>query len=325
MAGGAGGHGDLGRVAHLRRSSGSRAYPAGGKAVRHRLASLAAKQGLRVEWIKPQKSLLVTGRGSRILLHLNSRECDVNGLRVWLLYPVEQRAGLVYVCQIDLDHTFAPILTPPRNPTGEKVRTICLDAGHGGGDPGNHTGPRQEKTYTLLLATELRSQLLAAGFLVTMVRSTDATVDLDRRAGIAARGRPDLFVSLHFNAAASARSEAKGAEVYCLTPAGAPSTNARGEGALTRSFSGNRFNSRNLALARQVQKALIARLGVEDRGVRRARFEVLRDAAMPAVLIEAGFLSHPVEGKKITEASYRREMARAIVEGLKGYKELVER
>jgi len=73
-----------------------------------------------------------------------------------------------------------------------------------------------------------------------------------------------------------------------------------------------------------VQKALTRNLAVEDRGVRRARFAVLRDAVMPAVLIEAGFLSHPVEGRAILSAAYRQKIARAIVEGLLGYKRAVE-
>ena len=110
-----------------------------------------------------------------------------------------------------------------------------------------------------------------------------------------------------------------------MTPVGAASTNARGEGSDARAYPGNRNNAKNLQLAYQVQKALLRNLRSEDRGVRRARFEVLREATMPAVLIEAGFLSHPVEGKKIFTAEYRRQMARAIVEGIQGYKKVVER
>jgi N-acetylmuramoyl-L-alanine amidase len=84
------------------------------------------------------------------------------------------------------------------------------------------------------------------------------------------------------------------------------------------------LNEKNLFLAYQVQKSLTRNLDCEDRGVRRARFEVLREAVMPAILIEAGFLSHPVEGRKILDSAYRREIARAIVEGLLSYKHRVE-
>jgi N-acetylmuramoyl-L-alanine amidase len=109
-----------------------------------------------------------------------------------------------------------------------------------------------------------------------------------------------------------------------LTPAGAPSSNARGEGAGAGSFAGNRSNDKNIFLAYQLQKSLTKNLAVEDRGVHRARFWVLRDAPMPAVLIEAGFLSNPAEGKKISDPAYRRQMARAIVDGIIAYKKQME-
>jgi N-acetylmuramoyl-L-alanine amidase len=105
---------------------------------------------------------------------------------------------------------------------------------------------------------------------------------------------------------------------------GASSTNARGEGASAGGFPGNRHNDKNLFLAYQVQKALTRNLVVEDRGVRRARFAVLRNAVMPAVLIEAGFMSHPAEGQKIFSSAYRQKLARAIVEGLLAYKRAIE-
>jgi len=79
-----------------------------------------------------------------------------------------------------------------------------------------------------------------------------------------------------------------------------------------------------LFLAYQVQKALTRGLPAEDRGVRRARFAVLRDAAMPAVLVEAGFMSNPSEAHKIFTAAYRQKIARAIVEGLLAYKRVAE-
>jgi N-acetylmuramoyl-L-alanine amidase len=95
--------------------------------------------------------------------------------------------------------------------------------------------------------------------------------------------------------------------------------------AATGLSAGNRNNGKNLQFAWQMQKALVRGLGTEDRGVRGARFAVLRDAPMPAVLIEAGFLSHPAEGKKILDAAYRREIAKAIAEGVLAYKRVVER
>ena len=84
----------------------------------------------------------------------------------------------------------------------------------------------------------------------------------------------------------------------------------------------NRVEQKSLLLAYQIQKSLVRNLAVEDRGVRRARFAVLRDAAMPAILIECGYMTHPAEGKKIYDAAYRRQMAQAIVRGILAYQKL---
>jgi N-acetylmuramoyl-L-alanine amidase len=109
-----------------------------------------------------------------------------------------------------------------------------------------------------------------------------------------------------------------------MTPARTSSTNSRGEGANTGSYPGNRFDSKNMLLAYQVQKTLLKNLATEDRGVRRARYAVLRTAEMPAILIEGGFMSNKAEAKKIYDAGYRRQMAQAITEGVMNYKRLVE-
>jgi N-acetylmuramoyl-L-alanine amidase len=235
------------------------------------------------------------------------------------------RNGAVCLAQLDVDRTLRPLLSPPKGPPRAKITSICLDPGHGGKDPGNQVGSNQEKQYTLLLAREVRAQLARAGFKVTLTRSTDTFVDLPSRTELAKRQSADLLVSLHLNAAETGRDSVQGAEVYCLTPAGASSTNARKEGSFAGAFPGNRYNDKNLLLAYQVQKSLKRSLSVADRGVRRARFAVLRNAVMPAVLVEAGFMSHPAEGRKIFTAAYRQKMARAIVEGLLAYKRAVER
>jgi N-acetylmuramoyl-L-alanine amidase len=290
-----------------------------------RLTDWAKANGLEIKWLKQDETLQLSNHSSKLVLAVDSREAQVNGVRVWLLFPVVARNEALCLAQLDVDTTLRPLLSPPKGRPGARIRTICLDPGHGGKDPGNRVGSNQEKLYTLLLAQELRTQLARAGLKVTLTRGTDTFIDLPTRTELAKRRSADLFVSLHFNAAEIRRDSVQGAEVYCLTPASASSTNARGEGAGAGSFPGNRQNDKNLFLAFEVQKALTRNLSVEDRGVRRARFAVLRDAVMPAVLIEAGFMSHPVEGRKIFTAAYRQKMARAIVEGLLAYKRAVEK
>src|ERR1035437_5413764 len=289
-----------------------------------RLVDWAKANGFNSRWLKPEETILLSRNGSKLVMTVDSREAQINGVQVWLLLPVVARYRSLCVAQLDVDRTLRPLLSPRRAQSGTKIRTICLDPGHGGKDPGNEVGSNQEKHFTLLLAQEVRSELARAGIKATLTRTTDTFVDLPARPELAKRRGTDLFVSLHFNAADAGRSTVQGAEVYCLTPVGASSTNARGEGAGAGWFTGNRHNDQNLCLAYQVQKSLTRNLAVADRGVRRARFAVLRDAVMPAVLIEAGFMSNPAEGRKIFTSEYRQKMARAIVDGLLAYKRAVE-
>jgi N-acetylmuramoyl-L-alanine amidase len=289
-----------------------------------RLSDWAKATGFEIKWLKQDETLQLNNHSSKVMLAVDSREAQVNGVAVWLLFPLVVRNGAICLAQLDVDLTLRPLLSPPRARPGARIKVICLDPGHGGKDPGNRVGSNEEKQYTLLLAQELRTQLARAGFKVTLTRGTDAFIELPTRPELAKRRSADVFVSLHFNAADSGRASVQGAEVYCLTPVGASSTNARGEGAGAGGFPGNRHNDLNLFLAYQMQKALTRNLAAEDRGVRRARFAVLRDAVMPAVLIEAGFMSHPAEGRKIFTSAYRQKMARAIVEGLLAYKRAVE-
>ena len=255
-----------------------------------------------------------------------SRQLDINGVKTWLSSPIALRGSSLYITTLDMRALLDPILVPARNKPGQRVRVIALDPGHGGRDPGFIVGKEQEKTLTLLWARKLKSHLEKAGLKVVLTRSKDIYVGLDERVMIARRAHADLFVSLHYNAASQGSPEARGIETYCLTPAGAPSTNARPEqhGA-TGELPGNLHNAHNVLLAFQVQKSMLARMRVEDRGIRRARFAVLRNTGMPAILVEGGFLSTPVEARNITSPAQRDALARAVAEGILAYKRLVER
>lgn len=289
---------------------------------RVRVRDWARANGFLAQWLVRDETLQLTKGDTKLILTANSRETRFNGVQVWLLKPFEYRDGGGWLSQLDLDRTLYPLLYPPRSTSN--VRRICLDPGHGGKDPGYRVGRHEEQRYTLALAYELKDQLTRAGYRVSLTRASDAFVDLPARAAAARQAGADLFLSLHFNAAENAR-EVRGTEVYCLTPAGASSTAGGSNGASAGAATGNRHDAKNLLLAWQMQNSLLRACGTEDRGVRRARFAVLREAVMPAVLIEAGFLSHPEEGKKIVDAACRREIAKAIVEGVRAYQRIVER
>lgn len=286
-----------------------------------RLADWAAANNFSVRWTQKDEALQLSG-SAQLELQVHSPEAQLNGVKVRLLFPLAQHDNAVYLSRADLQ-TFGALLSPPRART--RIKTICLDPGHGGKDPGFSVGSNQEKKYTLLLAKELQDQLIHAGFKVSLTRTHDNYVERAERPDLARRRNADLFISLHFNATEGSAKSVQGVEVYCLTPAGAPSSNSGGEGGGAGWFAGNRRNDENTFLAYQLQKALTRELPAEDRGLHRARFEVLREATMPAVLIEGGFMSHPTEGKKIFTPAYRKQMARAIVNGVAAYKAAVER
>jgi N-acetylmuramoyl-L-alanine amidase len=263
---------------------------------------------------------------SRLVFEVDSAQAQINGVNVRLSFPVANDHGIPLIAQMDINTALRPLLYPQRT---KHVLTICLDPGHGGKDTGNRVGSglfaHNEKSYTLPLALELRRQLKEAGFKVILTRDKDFFVDLPERPAIANRAGADLFISLHFNASPSDKNDVLGPETYCITPVGAQSSNAHSENGEfgstvgTGPTSANHSENQSLLLAYQIQRSLVQNLHAPDRAVRRARFAVLRDTTMPAILIEGGYMTNPTEGQKIYSAVYRKQMATAIVNGILAY------
>ncbi|MGH7991624.1 MAG: N-acetylmuramoyl-L-alanine amidase family protein, partial [Limisphaerales bacterium] len=281
------------------------------------LADWARGNGFHVALLN--REIILTHENSRLVFDVNSADAEINGVDVRLSFPVAKGA---LVSQLDLDKTIRPLLFPARYIKPKKITTICLDPGHGGKDTGNRVGWHNEKTYTLYLAFDVRDELKKAGFKVIFTRTKDVYVGLPERPAHANKHGADLFVSLHFNATTTGKNEVEGPETYCITPVGAASSNAQGEGSDHGATTANRCENQSLLLAYQMEKSLVQNLHAEDRGVRRARFAVLRDAEMPAILIEGGYMTNPGEGKKIYSVAYRKQMAAAIVKGILAYQKL---
>lgn len=289
------------------------------------LADWSRANGFRVVSFA-RDEIILTNRTSRLVFDTDSAEAKINGINVRLSFPVAKGA---LISQLDLDTAVKPLVFLQK-PSAKRITTICLDPGHGGKDTGNRVPGffwHNEKNYTLPLALELREQLRVLGFNVILTRDSDTFVELPERPAIANRAGADLFISLHFNAAQTAKDQVQGPETYCITPVGANSSNAGVEGSEYGRAAGgpttaNRNEQKSLLLAYQIQKSLVQNLHVEDRDVRRARFAVLRDAAMPAILIEGGYMTNPTEGEKIYDAAYRKQMAAAIAKGILNYQKL---
>ena len=289
-----------------------------------RLEDWARANNFQTKWAIPKQDFKLSSDSAVLDFSIDSRRMSINGIHLWLSAPIALLNGSACISRVDLPTAIQPVLTPAKSYSRRPIKKIVIDPGHGGKDPGYCDGKQQEKKYTLLLARELGELLARAGFNPSLTRTADTFLDFPVRPDLARRRGADLFISLHFNSAEMGASGVKGVEVYCMTPPHTSSTNDRGEGAGAGLYPGNRFDSKNVLLAFQLQKALVKNLGAEDRGVRRARWAVLRPAEMPAVLIEGGFMSHPAEANKIYDPGYRRQMAQAIVEGVKAYKNLVE-
>ena len=294
------------------------------------VAQFAHENGFHVSTAKGGGEAIVTGtRDTRLVFDVNSAQAGIDGINVRLSYPVAADHGQLFVSQMDIETAIRPLIFVQK-PVAKRITTICLDPGHGGRDTGNHVGgfiSHNEKTYTLALALELKRQLTLAGFHVILTRTKDVYVDLPARPALANRNGADLFISLHFNATPVDKGEIEGPETYCITPVGAPSSNSHGEvepSAIgTQATPANRCEDRSLLLAYEMEKSLVQYLHANDRGVRRARFAVLRDATMPAILIEGGYMTNPREGEKIYSSSYRAQMAAAIVKAVLAYQRLV--
>lgn len=287
-----------------------------------RIRDWAPACGLNVSWLKRDEQLRMTNRWAQIDLKVKSIMCKFNGLDVRLSLPIISRNGGIYVSKTDVENTLHPLLFPPKNDSRDKVRVICIDPGHGGKDTGKIDKMHQEKRHTLLLAMELGKRLQQQGFKVIYTRTGDQYVDLANRTAMANRYDADLFISLHYNSAGS--RSVKGAEIYCLTPAGVESSNSGPGPSRVGDYTGNRNNAKNMLLAYTIQRSIVRDTGLQDRGIKRARFEVLRSAKMPAVLIEGGFMSNPDEARKIYDPAFRKKLAAAIADGVIAYRDIVE-
>ena len=187
----------------------------------------------------------------------------------------------------------------PRTPEAETTAVpagivVTIDPGHGGGDPGAiGIGGLKEKDVVSAIAYEVAEILEQSGVQVVLTRSDDREIDLEPRVQIAQRANSDLFVSIHANSISLERPEVNGLETYYFS-------------------SGNR-------LAQFIHDAILQRLTMIDRGVRQARFYVLRNTSMPAVLVETGFVTGAQDARNFNDPAWRTQMSQAIASGIVEY------
>jgi N-acetylmuramoyl-L-alanine amidase len=251
-----------------------------------------------------------------------SREVMVNGARSWLCFPVIEQDGKYLVSRTDVAKTIEPLVRPHRVQNVGKLQTVVLDPGHGGYDRGQVSRYGYEKDFALDVARKLRPLLQAKGLRVIMTREGDYFVPLEVRAQIANAARDSIFVSIHFNAT-NDDPNATGFEIFSFTPRGAPSTSdsAVAPSALSTQ-PGSTVDAQSMALSACIYHSLLGHIPEYDRGIKRARFAVLRLTKVPAVLIEGGFLTEKGECKLIAQKDWRVKLAHAIGVGIESYQAL---
>src|SRR4051794_28956493 len=251
-----------------------------------------------------------------------SREAIINGARSWLCFPVIEQNGKSLVSRTDLAKTIEPLLRPHRVPDVGKVQTVVLDAGHGGYDKGQMSRYGAEKDFALDVVRKLRPILQAKGFRVVMTREGDYFVPLEVRAQIANSARNSIFVSIHFNGSGD-DPNATGFEIFSFTPRGAPSTSDSAISSRAYNMQpGSTVDAQSTALSACIYHSLLGHIPEYDRGIKRARFAVLRLTKVPAVLIEGGFLTEHGESKLIASKDWRAKLAGAISVGIESYRAL---
>jgi N-acetylmuramoyl-L-alanine amidase len=270
------------------------------------------------------KTVVLNDGRNQLQFTLDSREAIVNGVRNWLCFPVLAHDDKFLISRIDLAKTIEPQLRPEMIQHKNKVLTVVLDPGHGGYDKGAESGFGKEKDYALDVARKLRPLLQAKGFKVILTREHDVFLPLHFRAHIANQTRDSIFVSLHFNGASN--RDATGFEIFSLTPRGAPST---ADDALALSFvnmqAGSPVDAQSFELSVAVYHSMLGHIPEFDRGIKRARFAVLRHTKIPSILVEGGFLSEKNDSKSVADPAWRAKFAEALSVGIENYRNVAER
>lgn len=229
-----------------------------------------------------------------------------------------------------------------------KLRTIVIDAGHGGKDPGCHGKVSDEADVALATALELGRIIKEnlPGIKVVYTRSNDHFVELHDRAAIANKSKADLFISLHCN---SGPSSIAGTETYTM---GLHTVEANLEVAkrenevilkednyknkyegfdpssaqshILFSLYQNAFIDNSIKLASSIEKQFQVKLGRSSRGVKQAGLLVLWKTAMPSVLVEIGFLTNAKEEKYLNNKNNQVYIASGIYRAIKEYKAELE-
>ena len=260
---------------------------------------------------------------------------NINGVNVRMPLPTRCSGGKVFVSKALMSY----VKNIGRVKKGRPIK-VMIDAGHGGKDPGAMGNGLKEKDVVLDIAQRLKRYLISSGAKVRMTRDRDVFITLKRRAYLANRWNPDVFVSIHANSSRNPR--ARGIEVYYVSEKvndtnravvskenGVLEVEGRAPDSDLKIILWDMIHTENRAesrtLARNISRKIAGIMQSPDRGAKGAPFYVLKWVNVPSVLIEVGFVSNPEESGRLANPRYRDRIARAIFEGLISYFEELKR
>jgi N-acetylmuramoyl-L-alanine amidase len=231
-----------------------------------------------------------------------------------------------------------------------KVKTVVIDAGHGGKDPGASGKKSKEKDIALSIALKLGDYIVQniPGVKVLYTRKTDEFIELFKRADVANKNKADVFISIHVNANKSSKMigtstyvmglhkseenlEVAKLENSVILKEDGYKTNYKGydpnspESHIIMTLLQNSHLDHSLKLASKIQEQFRERAGRNDMGVRQAGLVVLWTATMPAILVETGFISNPTEEKYLMSDEGQSVIASAVYRAFKEYKNEIEK
>ncbi len=262
------------------------------------------------------KRITLYGAETEIVLTIDSRAAKINGCLFNLAHAPTLHDNEALISERDLSLSIDPILRPQALATGNAdIRRIVIDPGHGGKDSGARSRQKtNEKTINMMIAQDLQWMLEDLGYEAYLTRDRDTYVSLAERQRRCQQWGGDLFISIHCNSAKD--KSANGIETFVVPPEGTPKT---GDYKPSTRTPGNEYDKFNTRLAYEVHRYVIAATGAHDRGVKRARFYVLKKASCPTILVESGFLSNADEQSQLVDPRYRHDIAEAIASGIVMY------
>lgn len=340
------------------------AFAAAGVGERVDVETVAKNSGTKFHWFPVQKTFILVNAKDTVRFAIDMPFATYKGKSEPLTQAPTLQDGSILVSASDVDKIFgrtvskkveepekkvSPVTAPKNETAGTReVKTIVIDPGHGGKDPGAQGKKAQEKDIVLAVAKLLKKELEDEGFKVKLTRDKDVFIELGERANLANKWDGDLFVSLHCNAIDATPERKKIIQGYHFYVLRAPESEedkaiARRENKVATLYGEKnakeelsplewfklearleKYKQNSYMFTEELLKSFDnGKIKKQANGVGGAGFMVLVGAMMPAVLVELGFISNPEDEAYMITDKGQKDMAKRVSKAVASYKEAV--